>query len=285
MTNRISFSTTSFTPKTKIRIFGLPRSGNHAIINWLIRNSGASSYIFLNNCLLSSEPFASYMSLEIDGFKFSSTKQYFQADQKAIEKASSSNKNLLFIVSYERTLLHEIKSDFDPCYNYDAEFIIIRRFPSWFASLYALYIKEGPKRGKSAIETYRWILSLAQRYKNLISSLLSGYYSSFSKIIYDEWISDRNTRERILMSNSFNLIDNSLGDIANYGGGSSFALKDPNQLLTMQPRWLKMKNDTMFSSCMKLVLNDTEFIDLLLEVDPTGEEDLTKAIQFFSKDT
>ena len=32
------------------RFFGIPRSGNHAIIEWIMKNIDDSSLVFLNNC-------------------------------------------------------------------------------------------------------------------------------------------------------------------------------------------------------------------------------------------
>ena len=39
-----------FTPGQALRIFGMRRSGNHAIANWLQRNSATGRAVFLNNC-------------------------------------------------------------------------------------------------------------------------------------------------------------------------------------------------------------------------------------------
>lgn len=278
---QIKIPSNSLKRKGTARVFGLPRVGNHAVIDWILRNASDGTYVFANNCLPGFDPLSNYMSLEVNGAKYSSLVKHAAKARPIVQGLT----NPFYLVSYERALRHEFNgamTGFSVGINsFDFEVLITRGFPSWYASLTSLYIKEGPRRGKSKLETYIWILELAQRYKTMLSAIKKGSYGDVTIIKYDRWVRDEAWREAVLAKLGLTCVDNGLGEISQYGGGSSFNASTSKTIATERPRWQVMKDDPVFRSCIKLVLQDDEMIDLLNAVHPEDSDELVTVMAVF----
>ncbi|WP_241525501.1 hypothetical protein [Pseudophaeobacter leonis] len=63
-----------FTPGLSLRVFGMRRSGNHAILSWLQRNAPAGGSVFLNNCKPGTDPLQNSRGIELNGAHASQNK-------------------------------------------------------------------------------------------------------------------------------------------------------------------------------------------------------------------
>lgn len=54
-------------PGVALRLFGMRRSGNHAIVGWMQRNAPGGRSVFLNNCKPGQDPFRSFRGIEVNG--------------------------------------------------------------------------------------------------------------------------------------------------------------------------------------------------------------------------
>ncbi|CAN0582663.1 unnamed protein product, partial [Ectocarpus sp. 12 AP-2014] len=54
-----------FRPGPVLRVFGMRRSGNHAILDAFLRNAPGGNAVFFNNCKTAQDPLGSHRSLDL----------------------------------------------------------------------------------------------------------------------------------------------------------------------------------------------------------------------------
>ena len=175
------------------------RSGGHAIINWLIKNSPYSPVTFYNNCSF------------INGQWHPSPKQahIYKGEDDPFEcELGNEPSTEMKVYSFEGR-----KVDFT---NGDQNILIVREPRNWLASV--MKNKYKPKYHSyidDLINIYEFNLSHAHRY---------GY----EILVYDRWFADENYR-RNMFSKFFlqtPLKDVATNKISSWGGGSSFSGKE-----------------------------------------------------------
>lgn len=235
--------------KTELRILGMRRSGNHGIINWMMRaaNAGAQNinHIFLNNCKIGENAYR----LQSDWRPPEYSDKMYRAIQERRNRAYLPVG--LLVRSYEDyDRSHFIKPENQAFYGRSCKKLdgIIIRDP---LNLFASRIKVGYIESKSR-------LSLIDLYLDHVSSIVSG--GTDIPIIYNQWILSKTYREEILAKLHIEGPDLEDNKPANFGPGSSFSPRgadlDKKMLLL---RWQDFRDDPWFK---KEILGNSAIMDV-----------------------
>ncbi len=198
-----------------LQVFGMRRSGNHALIAWLRRNIGAKS-VFLNACAACGDPYETFEALETPcgmqhGPAFRETRWFAQYPERRETTAH--------IVSHED--LDPLRADLPGGWPDDARWqriVLHRSFLNWVASFYRLVAvkKAGTPWGvRDPSDVARFFATYAA---HLEAANRPGHVS----VSFDGWLSEPPCRAALLRTLGLPGRDLSLGPVAEYGGGSSF---------------------------------------------------------------
>ncbi|WP_306153510.1 hypothetical protein [Roseovarius sp. MMSF_3281] len=259
-------------PGAALRAFGMRRSGNHAIADWIMRNAPAGHSVFLNNCKPGKSPLDSFATIEVDGKK--------QAARRARAHLPGETARLgdgaLLLVSYEDLS----PADFGPKRQISGEFdsglfacdvLIYRSFLNWAASLIK---KLQGNPGYGAMRRVAIMLNTADRYARMLELVGQAPGNGMVPICYDRWFVDGAYREDVLGQLGLPVKENAIGDVQSYGGGSSFQ-KDaaaPEELQTGE-RWRQMADDADFRAFLGIAARE---VDLMAQVEAHFPEDAAR---------
>jgi len=245
-----------FTPGQSFRIFGMRRSGNHAIANWLQRNSATGRSVFLNNCKPTTDPFKSFRSIELDGEHASHRKA--TSDLASVAGAAGDGALLLFSYEDVTPAMFAPKRAVSGPFNealLDGNVLIYRGFLNWVASLLK---KMQGNANYSLLRRNAILLQAIDFYGLLLKQVEQAQELGFTCICYDDWVQDESYRATILTQLGLPLRDNSLGKVQSYGGGSSFQKQAENAgELDVSRRWHQMAEDQEFAAVLQLSAHDT----------------------------
>jgi hypothetical protein len=219
-----------------IQLYGIKRSGHHAIVYWILGHY--NDYHYFNNCtvhngIAKSEEF--YKSANpVNPIVFLS----FEDRQAELRKSS-----LKFIGKHlapprmKRVLVIR-----DPFNNYASRFKLGREFSSIYK------------------ETSIW-KELAKEYLGMTDYLGSDVI----KVNYNKWFKDVSYR-KALSTHFGEFTDNNFNYVSKIGGGSSFDHRRYNgksdKMQTLS-RWREYINNDLFT---RIVLNDTELMELSTKI-------------------
>jgi len=253
--------------KLRLRVFGLQRSGNHAIISWIRRNSRLRNSLFLNQCS-AGNPLQSFTSVEVG-------KDNRKARKDAIGEVNtlqrSWNSYNCIIVSYENKILSDSLNDteFTVSQNHHDEWITIaikRSFTNWLASFYSRHILHGTPISRSN-RSATFVAKFLVIYKDLLHRSRSADVLSIN---YDLWLRSEEYRKRVLQSLALPVRDNSIGRRSLYGAGSSFDGQALDIDVEAQGRrWTQLVNDFGFRTLFCLASCDDDLVKLVKETYPT----------------
>jgi len=270
-----------FINQKEYRIFGIKRSGNHAIINWIFSQIQGKS-VFLNNCYLEGNKklklYDGVGRIECRGINYWDFKKKlifwerlpdFEVDDPDIiiyskndkrfksEKLKLSVKNGL-IISFENrdidTLSYYLNKDHDQLVgkSQDIFSLIILRDPfNLFASNYK-------KWGKQSIE------NITDLWKNFAKKYIEYQNSNdpnFIGVNYNKWFKDKNYRQEIVELLKLNFTDENINQVREFGDGSSFDGYSPEikaSDLDVLNRWQSFENDPLY----RALFLDGEIFDL-----------------------
>ena len=226
----------------RIAFYGMRRSGNHAILNWLLCNlsqkkniikikhrlvsSGNSCYLNAINEYVNTKP----KILEID-FKF----------------AEVSFKNI--VVSYE-----DVPINYQTKYTTNFPKIIVMRDINNLVASRLKKIKEDNEGKKMA----KYLFNVNEKFfKSWITHASISRNEAYI-IKFEEWISSKKIRDKISSDLGLKNIDY-YQSISNYGGGSSFSgtSKRP-EVSELNNRWKEVEID----SDLKKIINSEEILKL-----------------------
>jgi hypothetical protein len=256
-----------FVPGTVLRAFGMRRSGNHAIADWLLRNAPSQNSVFLNNCVARRNPLGHFRSISVNG-----RQQPGRAALKDLRSfAAAAGDGAVLLFSYEdnspaeASLNRPISADFDET-SIDADLVIYRGFLNWCASL-TRKLQANP--GYSLSRRASIVLHAIDTYTRMLGLVAARDELGLTPICYDDWSRSESYRGALLAGLGFPLRDNSLGRVQPYGGGSSFQ-KDatlPDDLATDR-RWQQMADDPEFRAITFLAGRDMALTRALDQVLP-----------------
>ena len=243
-----------------IRVFGMRRSGNHAVIGWLRRNIPGET-VFLNDCG-PGDPFRSYAMMETPrgdrhGPGFRDTRWFAQFDEGREGRSH--------VVSYEDTVPDEVGAP----EGWHAPFrtVVLRRsFLNWLASFYELVTR---REGGTVwgVDDPREI----RPYFAVYAALLAAPREA--GIEFDRWLEDEAYRAEILRRLGLPLLDLGTGPPAAYGGGSSFpgAGADAHDLTA---RWRRLSGEPAFEALLGEAAADPALMAALRRAHPEEAERL-----------
>ena len=249
-----------------VRVHGMRRSGNHAVIDWLGRNIPGET-VFLNDCA-PGDPYRSFQSLESPrgdrhGPSFRGTRWYpqFEAGREGFDH----------IVSYED------RPPGDPPVGWAGPWrtvIVHRGFLGWLASYWALVL--GRQRGtRWGVEAPIQIAPMIRRYAELLRACDGAV-----GIGLERWASDPHHRRSCLAALGLPVLDDDTGPQTDYGGGSSFApgVAAPNAH-ALAGRWRALAGEPQFERLVLTAARDDAFMGALAPLYPEDAARLARLAQ------
>lgn len=255
---------------THLRVFGMRRSGNHAVIDWMRRNLGVDS-LFLNDCR-PGDPLDSFQYIELGDVRRGTP---FRRRGKRAELLKTRRDTwAAHVVSYEDQPPPDRLGSLTRGYASDTHWrniVIHRSFANWLASFYHLVVvreagtprgADGPVRVAGALGAYRRMVELAARPPDGVIP-----------VSFDRWTGDADYRRDLLGRIGLPVLDNSTGRQSQYGGGSSFEegeARPPDSALSQ--RWRVLASDPGFCALVALARADRSFCAALELVEPDAAD-------------
>ena len=198
----------AFAPGRVLRVYGMRRSGNHALINWILRNAPGGNGVFLNNCRPGADPVASTSGVSL-------FQNGAEADVKGKQqKLRHAGASPFAVVSYEDRLPPDAPK---PLYAAPETLVIIyRSFLHWAASLLR---KIQGNDGFGPLDRNRIMGRALSTYNDMLDRVQAA---DVVPLCYDDWTADDHYRAEALKRLNLPGADLSLGSVQRYGGGSSF---------------------------------------------------------------
>ncbi|MCD9148251.1 hypothetical protein [Pseudophaeobacter flagellatus] len=248
-----------FTPGLSLRVFGMRRSGNHAILSWLQRNAPNRRSVFLNNCKPGSDPLQNARGIAVNGVHASQRK----ANRNMASVAQDAGDGALFLVSYEDTspaefdINRQVSGRFDEAL-FSHNLLIYRSFLNWSASLLK---KMQANAGYTLVRRNAIVLRAMDNYIRLLALVRQARDLDLVAICYDRWVGEADYRVGLLQGLGLEAQDNSLGAVQSYGGGSSFQ-KQASAAADLQVgnRWQQMRDDAEYQGLLHLAARDTALL-------------------------
>lgn len=257
-------------PVCALQVFGMRRSGNHAIIDWLMRNApeGATGGVFYNNCKFGKKPFRAYRSLDVYDAERKRQPHFDIGNEKRIAQAGA---RPMVVISYEDRMPQpagqpQKASDGLTDADFTHQVIIYRSFLNWSASLLAKIKKN---TGFGATDRMR-IMGLA------LSTYVQGLdrvadAQDITAICYDDWMTSERYRAEILTRLGLPQRDLGRGKVQRFGGGSSFQKKVVRaEELDSVARDAAMASDPEYQLLLWTAAHDVRFMERIV---PHFEQD------------
>lgn len=266
--------------QNEIRITGLSRSGNHALINWILAQIKNLRFCFLNCAEPKQNPFTSARPL---GKGKSGIYTNISGFSNSKEEEGDFQKKDYLVYSYEDTFLGPLmhrsfkkqrqKWLGDSLHRKD---ILLIRDPF---NLFASRIKAGFLLADKSHrqEQISWKV-LKRIYKQHAREFLGEkkYLGNSVKINYNKWVANKQYRQSISEQLEIPFSDEGLFELSRVAGGSSFegtSISAENLHKKIENRWKNYMDNEQFWE-----LFDEELAELSFQI--FGE---TKAFQFYQK--
>ena len=263
------------TPGPVLRIFGMRRSGNHAVINWLARNAPGGRSLFFNDCTPGRKPFETYRAVEIDGERVAGN------GGDPVKLAARAGDGTALMFSYEDAMPNERRRRPASVGVDEAlishEVVICRGILNWAASLLK---KVQGNDAYSAAERVAIVLKALGGYARMLELAMAEDELGVVVIRYEPWMTDAGYRAGLLERLGFEARDDSLGEVQRYGNGSSFqADAEAVDELNTLDRWKEMRDDPEYRIIMWLAAQDEALCGKLETVYPDDARQLVKLRQ------
>lgn len=251
-----------FAPGAALRMFGMRRSGNHAVAGWLQRNAPDGRAVFLNNCKPAAHPFKSFRGIEVN--RTPGPVRKAKADLAAA--AGQARDGALLLISYEDCCPGDFSLDQPVSGGFAEELLtgnilIIRSFLNWAASLLK---KMQPNPSYTLSQRCGILLRSFATYTRMLELAGQAGDLGLTVVRYDDWVADAESRNRTLDALGLAARDNTLGAVQRYGGGSSFQ-KDAATAADLQTsqRWQQMAENAEFQAVLHLAARDAALLGQL----------------------
>ncbi|MEO0484908.1 MAG: hypothetical protein AAF092_03225 [Pseudomonadota bacterium] len=231
------------------RVYGLPRSGNHAIIDWLCRNLGHEHTVFLNNCA-TGDPFKSfgYCNYAHDGHWRKHRADIRAKGNRHMERLiAARDRAEHLVVSYETIdptpeELSATPTGLDPA-RHRGDVLILRSPLNRIASFIQRTRKEVTRPHRRAAFMADLQTEMTTRYATHLTAAQSG---AVQPVIYDDWGASERYRADVLDTLAIPARDTTLGTMTTAGGGSSFGQGEPLADISRSRRWERFTEDPDF---------------------------------------
>jgi hypothetical protein len=250
------------------RILGLSRSGNHAVINWVISQL-EGEYVFLNCTEPKHNPFLTCRPLALEGDSYLTNKPDFDLEKE--QKGSLTIKDYL-IYNHEDSFLGSLNSAAQQKARTQwvgqsklQKDVLILRDPF---NLFASRIKAGLIRGHYTHHGARPIstLTLKRIYKQHAHEFLGNRKNLKNKILvnFNLWTSNMSYREDLARQLDIPFRDSGFTEVPAVAGGSSFdgiTFAGKANEMRLQDRWRAFEDDEEYWK-----LFDEEIVDLTEQI-------------------
>ncbi|MEP5633841.1 MAG: hypothetical protein ABJP79_18340 [Tateyamaria sp.] len=256
----------AFAPGQVLRVYGMRRSGNHALIDWIMRNAKGGAGVFLNNCRPGRDPMKSKSALSL----FENGKEVEAKNLRAkLQKAGNAP---FAVVSYEDAMPPKERK---PLYDAPEQCIVIyRSFLHWSASLLR---KIQGNTGYGPLERMRVMMQAMRTYNQMLGRVRD---TDVVPLCYDDWVSDETYRRTALDRIGLPGRNLGLGQVQRYGGGSSFQGRKAEVAdLATTERSMQMAADLEYQLVLWTAARDLDFMLRLADVFPKDAERLSKLLE------
>ena len=254
----------AFAPGQVLRVYGMRRSGNHAIINWIMRNAPGGNGIFLNDCRVGGDPVSSSQGVSV-------FENAAEADIGGLRrKLRRAGEAPFAVISYEDRMPPDAPK---PLYAAPETLVVIyRSFLHWSASLLR---KIQGNEGYGPLDRARIMGRAVCTYGDMLARIDAD---DIVPLCYDDWTQDAAYRKAALGRLGLPGEDLGLGAVQRYGGGSSFQGKtaEASDLATTQRAaamaddheyqmllWTAARDDTFMARLSKAFSADAERLERL----------------------
>ncbi|MSU89571.1 hypothetical protein GE300_08070 [Rhodobacteraceae bacterium 2CG4] len=258
------------------RVHGLPRSGNHAVIKWILRNLPHRDHVFLNNCAPFRDPMAHHGEAEVNGGRVRQ-KMRAQGDCGPALARLTGEDGPFLLMSYERWVpsmepegdgrlsrqLDDGRIDFQ---------VLVYRSPlNWLASLLVLQRRRAEARGAPEAADGIVATQLA-RYQGMLVALHRDALPGITPVCYDRWFASAAHRAALLQTLGLPVRDNRLGRVSNYGGGSSFQDLRNADGLGVLSRWMELMPDPGYRAHLAQAAQNEAFMAAMAALFPVDAD-------------
>lgn len=228
----------------EVRAYGLMRSGNHAIIEWIQNQFAGEITCFLNNVKHGDhDPYNSYeqrvltgIDDQIDTETLRNTKKrlliYSYEDRHELEAENKTFHESVFQPEFEKKRLFYLGAS-----EHQFDILIIRDPFNFFASRLKLIRDRGPQGGVRDLSLIR------KNWKALASEAIKLTHTPQPRKIvanFNRWVTDLAYRQSLSRSLMGTFTDASMRNTPEYGGGSSFQDSDKLTTRMIMAHWRKL---------------------------------------------
>lgn len=253
-----------FSPVCALQVFGMRRSGNHAIIDWLMRNApdAATGGVFYNNCKFGKNPQNAYGSLDVYSVAREVMPHKDITDAARIAQAGAAP---MVVVSYEDRMPQPAGQPQKASHGmtngqFSHQVIIYRSFLNWSASLLAKIKKN---KGFGATDRMRIMTLAFATYVQGLDRIADA--KGLTAICYDDWMTSEDYRADRLRVLGLPQRDLSRGKVQRYGGGSSFQKKATDvDKLNSGARDMAMADDPEYQLLLWTAAHDLPFMQRII---------------------
>ena len=267
------WSDLGFVPGQVIRVFGMRRSGNHAIVDWLARNAPNQRSMFLNNCVPGKLPMRGFRTITVNGRRAPAKTARGSLSALGAEVGDGG----LLIFSYEDVMPvapdreDTVSGRFDPAL-IGTDLVLCRSFLNWSASLLK---KMQGNDGFSPVRRGASVLRAIEIYHRMLGLVSDASDARRRCICYDDWVASEDYRAGVLQDLGLPVTDNTLGKVQKYGGGSSFQGKKVSAAhLATDERAALMADDAEYKLILGIAAQDQRLVDDLAGLFPQDAEQL-----------
>ncbi|WP_373057498.1 hypothetical protein [Zunongwangia sp. H14] len=254
--------------KAQFRIIGLSRSGNHAIINWIL-NQLNGRFCFLNCTEPKHNPYSTARPLnQEDGKVYRTNIPDFDLQQEQAGKFSKKdyllyNHEDCFLGPLQKTEKNGLDEHWLGASAIKKDILILRDPFNLFASRIKAGLLRGhyPGHGGKPIS----VKTLQRIYKQHAREFLDNKYLQHKVLVnYNSWTSNREYRREISNELEIPFSDEGFKEVSNVAGGSSFdgtLYSGQAQKMNLHDRWKKFAGDKEFWQMF-----DAEMVDLCIKI-------------------
>lgn len=234
-----------------IRFCGIQRSGNHAVINWIIAQEQLRT-CFINGAFPGSNPWDKNWGISYPNFPYW---------PKARDLKGALVGKELFVFSYENQSLADIELDKQNLSNYigtsrQEQAVIILRDPY---NTFASWLKRNTPITPDIVALWK---SYAREFLGKSKTIGSPKVC----ISFNQWFSNQDYRQELACKLGLKFTDRGIADVSHHGGGSSFdgqTLEGSAKKMNVLTRYHHYKEMPQFQEIFK---NDSELGLLSYEI-------------------
>ncbi len=215
-------------------VFGLRRTGNHAIINWICRQMTPSAHY--NNCVI--EP--------IGNIRLDPLKKFYEKDKvlKKEPKGRSLSYYKLVVYNFENQLVKDVSFGVKllKIRTENIKYIVITRDPY---NLFASRLRSS-REGHRFIDVWKSHVHLCMENKDIIG------------INFNKWFSEKNYRIELAEKLGLKFTDKGINDVFWFGASSFDGNKFDGKAQNMEvlERWKNVIGSSVLEKKYKQIVND-----------------------------